>query len=140
LGDSRGIGADRHKVDVDPESQDGIQLPRIQQESTIPASPARARGPQARAAGKIYCSLPLLGFASNYYTSTKTTIPLIWMQRAMRYTPLSLRPISKAFVNTPPLSWDLATKTVQTKPTDPDDLADRAKQVEFAGQLLAFSE
>ena len=30
------LGADRHKLDVDPESQDGILLQRIQQEPTQP--------------------------------------------------------------------------------------------------------
>src|SRR5271169_6086881 len=30
------LGADRHKADVDPESQDGILLQRIQQEPTQP--------------------------------------------------------------------------------------------------------
>ena len=32
------LGADRHKPDVDPESEDGILLQRIQQEPTQPVS------------------------------------------------------------------------------------------------------
>src|ERR1700735_3185184 len=30
------LGADRHKLDVDPETLDGILLQRIQQETTLP--------------------------------------------------------------------------------------------------------
>src|ERR1700733_9672128 len=30
------MGADRHKLDVDPESEDGLLLQRIQQEPTLP--------------------------------------------------------------------------------------------------------
>ena len=34
VGEAR--GADRHKIDVDPETLDGILLQRIQQEPTLP--------------------------------------------------------------------------------------------------------
>jgi hypothetical protein len=40
-----------------------------------------------------------------------------------------------------PLSWDIATKTRQIpKPADPDDLADWARQMEFAKEVLTFTE
>jgi len=145
--------ADRHKVDVDAESQDGILLQRIQQEPTKPRKLAllekyAVEFPKTTSIAWVYEQLLRI------YKDDKENDKLIATAEAMlavdpadldaAYDALQAaqsKGDSEAVRKYVPLSWDIATKTLQTpKPADPDDLADWAKQMEFAKEVIAFSE
>jgi hypothetical protein len=147
------FAADRHKVDIDAESQDGILLQRIQQEPTKPRKLALlerfvAEFPKATSIAWVYEQL------LHVYKDEKDNDKVIVTADAMlavdpadldaAYDALQAAQAkgdSEAVHKYAPLSWDIATKTRQiTKPTDPDDVADWTKQMEFAKQVLAYTE
>jgi hypothetical protein len=145
--------ADRHKVDVDAESQDGILLQRIQQEPTKPRKLAllekyAAEFPKTTSIAWVYEQLLQI------YKDDKDNDKVITTADAMLAAdPEDLDAAYDALQSAQakgdagavrkyvPLSWDLATKTLHVpKPPDPDDAQDWAKQMEFAKEVIAFSE
>ena len=153
LAASGAVAGDRHKVDVDAESQDGILLQRIQQEPTKPRKLAllekyAAEFPQTTSIAWVYEQL------LHVYKDDKNNDKVIAVAEAMlgvdpadldaAYDALQAAQAkgdSEVLRKYLPLSWDLATKTLQIrKPADPDDMAEWAKQMEFAKEVLAFSE
>src|SRR3984885_8503965 len=66
------VGADRHKLDVDPETQDGILLQRIQQEPTPPRKLALlekyvAEYPQTASIAWVYEQLLAMSTEANQW-------------------------------------------------------------------------
>jgi hypothetical protein len=144
---------DRHKVDIDAESQDGILLQRIQQEPTKPRKLALlekfvAEYPKTTSIAWVYEQL------LHIYKDDKDNDKVIATAEAMlAVDPLDLDAADDALLASQAngnsdavrkyaqLSWDIATKTLHIgKPKDPDELADWSKQNEFAKEILAFSE
>jgi hypothetical protein len=147
------LAADRHKADVDPESEDGILLQRIQQEPTLARKQAllekyAAQYPHATSIAWVYEQL--LGI----YKDAKENGKVLAMANAL----LSVDPndldaandalrasqsaastdLIRIFAET---AWDVASKVSQTpKPKDPDEATDWSKQVEFAQEVLSYSE
>jgi hypothetical protein len=147
------MAADRHKVDVDAESQDGILLQRIQQEPTKARKLAllekyAAEFSKTTSIAWVYEQL------LHIYKDDQNNDKVIATAEAMlavdpadldaAYDALQAaqaKDDSEAVRKYVPLSWDLATKTLQiAKPADPDDAADWARQMEFAREVIAFSE
>jgi tetratricopeptide (TPR) repeat protein len=147
------FATDRHKVDIDAESQDGILLQRIQQEPTRPRKLALlekfvADFPTATSIAWVYEQLlPIYKDAKDYDKVIATA------DRMLAVDPNDLDAVHDALTASQakndvdcvrkyaPLAWDVATKTLQSsKPADPDDAVDWAKQMEYARQVLAFSE
>jgi hypothetical protein len=147
------LAADRHKVDVDAESQDGILLQRIQQEPTRPRKLAllekyAAEYPKTTSVAWVYEQL------LHIYKEDKDNDKVIATADAMlavdpadldaAYDALQAAQAKNdvdAVRKYVPVSWDLATKALQiAKPPDPDDVPDWAKQMEFAKEVMAFSE
>ena len=146
-------GGDRHKVDIDAESQDGILLQRIQQEPTKPRKLALlekyvADFPKTTSIAWVYEQL------LHVYKDSKDNDKVIATAEAMlavdpadldaAYDALQAAQAkgdSEAVRNYLPLAWDIATRTLKLpKPADPDDLADWSRQMEFAREVLTFSE
>jgi hypothetical protein len=144
---------DRHKVDIDAESQDGILLQRIQQEPTKPRKLALLEKfvvefPKVTSIAWVYEQL------LHIYKDDKDNDKVIATAESMlavdpadldaAYDALQAAQAkgdSEAVRKYLPLSWDIATKTRQIpKPADPDDLADWARQMEFAKEVLTFTE
>lgn len=147
------LAADRHKVDIDPESEDGILLQRIQQEPTLARKQAllekyAAQYPQASSVAWVYEQL------LSIYKDAKDEEKVIAIGNAL----LSVDPndldaahdalraaqatgatvLTRIFAER---AWDIASKVVLTpKPPDPDDAADWNKQIEFAREVLSYSE
>jgi hypothetical protein len=147
------LGADRHKPDVDPESQDGILLQRIQQEPTQPRKLALlekflAEYPHATSIAWIYEQLLLI-----YMDQSQWDRVIATAEALLAVDPNDLESAHDALKaaqaeNNPELSakyaelaWDLAARTLQTpKPADPEDVPDWTKQMNFARDNLAYSE
>ena len=144
---------DRHKVDIDAESQDGILLQRIQQEPTKPRKLALlekfvAEFPKATSIAWVYEQL------LHVYKDDKDNDKVIATAEAMlavdpgdldaAYDALQAAQAkgdSDAVRKYVPLSWDIATHALKLpKPADPDDRADWARQMEFAKEVLTFTE
>ena len=147
------FGADRHKLDVDAETQDGILLQRIQQEPTRPRKLALLEKyvvefSKTTSIAWVYEQLLPI------YKDQKDNDKVIATAEAMlgvdpgdldaAYDALQAAQAkgdSEAVRKYLPTSWDIATKTLQTpKPADPDDVVDWSKQLEFAKEVLAFAE
>ncbi|HTS49431.1 MAG TPA: hypothetical protein VMH05_15875 [Bryobacteraceae bacterium] len=147
------LAADRHKADVDPESDDGILLQRIQQEPTLARKQAllekyAAQYPHATSIAWVYEQLLPI------YKAAKEDAKVITIANAL----LSVDPndldaaddalrasessgaaeLIRIFAGR---AWDIASKAVLTpKPSDPDDVPDWTKQIEFANEVLSYSE
>src|SRR5579864_4094769 len=139
------FAADRHKVEVDAESQDGILLQRIQQEPTRPRKLALLEkyvAEYSKTAAITWVYEQLLPI----YKDQKDNDKVIATAEAMltvdpndldaAYDALQAAQAkgdSETVRKYLPISWDIATKTLQIrKPADPDDVADWSKQMEFA--------
>jgi tetratricopeptide (TPR) repeat protein len=147
------LGADRHKLDVDPESQDGILLQRIQQEPTQPRKLALlekfvAEYHEAPDIGWVYEQLLPIYMEANQWDRV-----LDAAEGLLAVDPHDLDSAHDALkaaeaLNKPDLivkyaklAWDLATRTLETpKPADPEDVPDWSKQMDFARENLAYSE
>ena len=144
---------DRHKIDIDPESQDGILLQRIRQEPTQPRKLAllekfAAEYPKATSIAWVYDQLlPIYKEAKDNEKVISTA------ERLLALDPADLDAADDALLAAQAkndsegirkyaqLCWDIATHTLQSpKPKDPDDTADWTKQIEFARGILSFSE
>jgi hypothetical protein len=144
---------DRHKLDIDAESADGILLQRIQQEP----APARRQTllekyvvefPKEPGVVWVYEQLlPIYMEAKQYDRVLSAADGLLAMDSndldsahyALKAAEIQKDPylIRKYSV----LCWDLAANAAQAKrPADPDDVADWTKQLEFAKQVQAYSE
>ena len=147
------LGADRHKPDVDPETQDGILLQRIQQEPTQPRKLALlekflAEYPRATSMVWVYEQLLPIYMDQNQWDHV-----IAAAEGLLALDPNDLDSAHDALKaaeaqNNPELiakyaelAWDLATRTLQTpKPADPEYVPDWSKQMDFARENLAYSE
>jgi hypothetical protein len=147
------LAADRHKLDIDPESEDGILLQRIQQEPLPERKLAFLEKyvnqyPKATSVAWVYDRLLPI-----YLTAKQWDKVLATAQNLLALDPADLDSAFAALQaaetqKDPDLirkyaiaSWDAASKATQApKPTDADDVADWNKQIEFANQALAYSE
>ena len=145
--------ADRHKPNIDPESEDGILLQRIQQEPL----PARKQAllekyaatyPTASSIAWVYEQLlPIYKDAKDYQKVIALGNALLAIDpndldavhdvlsaaEATNATEL-VRIFSQR-------AWDIASKAVLTpKPSDPDDVADWNKLIDFAKEVMSYSE
>jgi hypothetical protein len=147
------LGADRHKIDVDPETDDGVMLQRIQQEPTQPRKLAllekyAAEYPKATSIAWVYEQLLTI------YVEAKEDDKLIATADAL----LAIDPddldsahdaLRAAESKAAPaliskyaeLAWDIASRVSQKpKPQDSDEAQSWAKQMDFARQVLDYTE
>ena len=147
------LRADRHKIDVDPETDDGILLQRIQQEP-LPARKQAllekyaAQYPKATSIAWVYEQLLPI------YKEAKDNQKVIAIANALlAVDPNDLDAADDAFRASETSgatdltrvfaerAWDLASKAlVAPKPSDPDDVADWAKQIAFAKDVMSYAE
>jgi len=144
---------DRHKVDVDPESDDGILLQRIQQEPTVPRKLAllekfASQYPKATSIAWVYEQLLPIYAESNQPDKVLSTA-----ERLLAIDPRDLDSAHYALKvaeakndndlirKYAAITWDLASQALQTKkPADPDDVPDWTKLIAFSKQLMSYSE
>ena len=147
------LGADRHKPDVDPESDDGILLQRIQQEPTLPRKLALlekyvAEYPKTVSIAWVYEQLlPIYKEAMQWDRVITTADGLLAVDPndldsahdGLKAAEALNNP--ELMIKYAELAWDLATRTLQTpKPADPEDVPDWTKQMDFARENLAYCE
>jgi hypothetical protein len=147
------LGAERHKPDVDPESQDGILLQRIQQEPTQPRKLALlekflAEYPKATSIAWIYEQFLLIYMDQSQWDRVIATAEALLAvdpndldcaHDALKAAEAQNNP--ELIAKYAELAWDLAARTLQTpKPADPEDGPDWTKQMNFARDNLAYSE
>jgi tetratricopeptide (TPR) repeat protein len=147
------LGADRHKPDVDAESQDGILLQRIQQEPTQPRKLALlekflAEYPKATSIAWIYEQLLLIYMDQSQWDRVIATAEALLAvdpndldcaHDALKAAEAENNP--ELIAKYAELGWDLAARTLQTpKPADPEDVPDWTKQMNFARDNLTYSE
>src|ERR1700683_5609350 len=147
------LGADRHKLDVDPETEDGILLQRIQQEPTQPRKLAllekyAVEYTEAHTIGWVYEHLLPIYMEANKWD--RVIAPADGMLARDPYDLDSAHDGLKAAeaqnnfalrIKYAELAWDLASRTLKApKPADPDDLPDWTKQTAFAKEVLDYSE
>src|SRR4030088_1705419 len=147
------LGADRHRLEIDPEREDGILLQRIEQEPVPERKLAFLEKfvneyPNATSVAWVYEQLlPIYMAAKRWDNALATAQSLLELDpddvncasTALQAAEAEKNPelIRKYAV----ASWDAASKAVLTqKPADADDVADWNKQVEFANQSRAYSE
>ncbi len=149
----RALGADRHKLDVDPESEDGILLQRIQQEPTLPRKLALlekyvAEYPKAAPIAWVYEQLlPIYMDAMQWDRVIATAEALLAVDPNDLDSAHDVLKAAEA-LNDPELkikyselAWDLASRTLAApQPSDPDDLPYWTKQTTFAREVLDYSE
>jgi hypothetical protein len=146
-------GADRHKLDIDPESEDGILLQRIQQEPVPERKLAFlekfvGQYPKATSLPWVYEQLLPIYLAAKQWDKV-----LVTAQNLLASDPDDLDSASAALQASEVqkdteltrkyavTSWDAASKAAQApKPADADDVADWSKQIEFANQAQAYAE
>src|ERR1700733_5194491 len=127
------LGADRHKLDVDPETQDGLLLQRIQQEPTQPRKLALLEKyvveyPKTAAVAWVYEQLLPIYMEANQWDRVIATA-----EGLLAVDPNDLDSAHDALkaaetennvelrAKYAPLAWDLASRALQApKPTDPD--------------------
>jgi len=146
-------GADRHKLDVDPESEDGILLQRIQQEPTQPRKLALlekyvAQYPKAPSIVWVYEQLlPIYMQANDWDRVIAAADGLLAVDPndldsahdGLKAAEAQNNPELR--IKYAQLAWDLASRTLQVpKPSDPDDVAEWSKQTAFAREVLDYSE
>jgi tetratricopeptide (TPR) repeat protein len=147
------LAADRHKPDVDPESQDGILLQRIQQEPAQPRKLALlekylAEYPKAASIAWVYEQLLVIYMDQSQWDRVIGTA-----EGLLALDPNDLDSAHDALkaaeaqnnveliAKYAELDWDLATRALQSpKPADPEDVPDWNKQMDFARENLSYSE
>jgi tetratricopeptide (TPR) repeat protein len=150
---SGALGADRHKPDVDPETQDGILLQRIQQEPTQPRKLALlekflAEYPHATSIAWIYEQLLFIYMDQSQWDHVIATAEALLAvdpndldsaHDALKAAETQSYP--ELIAKYSELAWDLATRALQTpKPADPEAVPVWTKQMTFARDNLAYSE
>jgi hypothetical protein len=150
---SAALGADRHKPDVDPETQDGILLQRIQQEPTQPRKLALlekflAEYPKATSLAWVHEQLLFIYMDQRQWDRVIATA-----EGLLALDPNDLDSAHDALkaaeaqnnveliAKYAELDWDLATRALQSpKPADPEEIPDWNKQMDFAHENLSYSE
>ena len=150
---SGALGADRHKPDVDPETQDGILLQRIQQEPTQPRKLALlekflAEYPHATSIAWIYEQLLFIYMDQSQWDHVIATAEALLAvdpndldsaHDALKAAETQSYP--ELIAKYSELTWDLAARALQTpKPAEPDAVPDWTRQMNFARDNLAYSE
>src|SRR5579864_5081862 len=142
-----------HKPNIDPESPDGILVQRIQQEPTLPRKLALLEKfveefPKSNSAAWVFEQL-----LSIYKDANQQDKVLATADALLAVDPNDLDAAHDALKavetkNDPDLTqsyaalaWDVASKVAQSaKPSDPDEAATWTKQVQFANEVLAYTE
>lgn len=145
--------ADRHKLIIDPESDDGILLQRIQQEPMAPRKLALlekfvAQYPKTPSIAWAYEQLLTIYSGANQPDKVAATAESLLAidpndldsaHYALRVA--ESRNDTESIRKYAVICWDIASKAAQTKrPSDPDDVPDWNKQIEFAKQVMTYSE
>lgn len=145
--------ADRHKLDADPETQEGLLLQRIQQEPTTPRKLALlekylADYPKGTSLAWVYEQLlPIYMDAMQWDRVLASAGGLLAVDPndvdsahdALKAAEALNDPELKA--KYAELAWDLAARVLQTpKPSNPDDLAQWTKRTTYAQEVLDYSE
>lgn len=147
------LGADRHKLDVDPESEDGILLQRIEQEPTQPRKLALLEKyvveyPEAAPVVWVYEQLLPIYMEANQWDRVIATADGLLTRDPNDLDSAHDGLKAAEALNNPELrikyaelAWDLAARTLKgPKPSDPDDLPEWTKQRAFAQEVLDYSE
>jgi hypothetical protein len=150
---SDALAADRHKPEVDPETEDGILLQRIQQEPTQPRKLAllekyAAAYPKATSMAWVYEQLlPIYLEVKQWDRVIATAQGLLALDPndldSAHDALKAAEALNDAELKTKyaELAWDLASPTLQApQPSDPDDLPEWTKQTAFAREVLDYSE
>jgi hypothetical protein len=147
------LGADRHKPDVDPETQEGILLQRIQQEPTQPRKLALLEKyiveyPKTNSSAWVFEQLLYI------YMDTAQWDRVIQSADGLlaadpndvdsAYDALKAAEAqnnSELIAKYSQLAWDLASRALQTpKPSNADDLPDWTKLMAYDREALDYSE
>jgi tetratricopeptide (TPR) repeat protein len=147
------LGADRHKLDIDPESEDGILLQRIQQEPLPERKLALlekyvAQYPKASSVAWVYEQLlPIYVTAKQWDKVLGTAQSLLALDATELDAACDALQAAEAQKDTElirkyaAVSWDAASKAaLAQKPSDPDDVPEWTKQIEFSNQSMAYAE
>jgi hypothetical protein len=147
------MGAGWHKLDVDPESQDGLLLQRIQQEPTQPRKLALlekyvAEYPMASSIAWVYEQLlSIYGELTQWDRVISTADRLLAVDPYDVESPYDGLKAAEALNDAElrakyaELAWDNASRALKApKPSDPDDLPDWTKRMTFAQEELDYSE
>ena len=147
------LGADRHKLDVDPETQDGLLLQRIQQEPTQPRKLALlekyvAEYPMGSSIGWVYEQLlPIYTEASQWDRVIATADALLAVDPKDVDSAHDALKAAEAENNAElrtkysELALELALSALQApKPSNPDDLPDWTKQTAFIKEVQDYAE
>ncbi len=147
------LGADRHKLDVDPESQDGLLLQRIQQEPTQPRKLALlekyvADYPMASSIAWVYEQLlPIYTETSQWDRVIATADALLAVDPndvdaahdALKAAETENNPELR--IKYSELAIDLALRALQApKPANPDDLPDWTKRTAYVSEVQDYAE
>jgi hypothetical protein len=146
-------GADRHKADVDPETQDGLLLQRIQQEPTQPRKLALLEKyvveyPNASSIAWVYEQLLSIYMEANQWDRVIATAESLLAADPNDFDSAhdalkaaQARNNSELIAKYAGLAWDRASHGLQApKPSDPDDVADWTKQMAYAQDVLENAE
>lgn len=147
------LGADRHKLDVDPETQDGILLQRIEQEPTQPRKLALlekyvAEYPNTTSITWVYEQLlPIYSDLMQWDRVIATTDALLAVDPNDVDSAHDALKAAEALNNQDlrikyaELAWDNASRAVKApKPANPDDLPDWTKRMTYVQEVLDYSE
>ena len=147
------FGGDRHKIDVDAESDDGILLQRIQQEPLAKRKLSllekyAAQFPRTTSIAWVYEQLLPI-----YVDSKQLDKVLATAENLLAVDPYDVDAADAALhaaesINDASLvqkyaalCWDVASRAAKSKrPADPDDVPDWSKQVDFSKQLMSYAE
>jgi len=145
--------ADRHKLDIDPESDDGILLQRIEQEPVPERKLAFlekfvAEYPKATSLAWVYDQLlPIYAGAKQWdkvlatANSLQALDPDDLNSASVGLQAAEAQKDSEATRKYAVASWDAASKALLTpKPADADDAAEWSKEMDFAKQAQTYSE
>lgn len=147
------LGADRHKLDVDPETQDGFLLQRIEQEPTQPRKLALLEKyvndyPNGSNIAWVYEQLlPIYTELNQWDRVIATAEGLLAVDPNDVDSAHDALKAAEALndetqrIKYAELAWDLASHALQApKPSDSDDLPDWTKQTTFDHEVLDYSE
>src|SRR5580692_3651075 len=142
------LGAGRHKLDIDPESEDGILLQRIQQEPLPERKLAFlekyvAQYPKASSVAWVYEQLlPIYVTAKQWDKVLGTAQSLLALDAACdALQAAEAQKDTELIRKYAAVSWDAASKAaLAQKPSDPDDVPEWTKQIEFSNQSMAYAE
>jgi hypothetical protein len=147
------LGADRHKLDVDSETLDGILLQRIEQEPTLPRKLALLEKyvveyPKTTSVPWVYEQLLSIYMeASQWDRVIATADGMLGADPNDVESPYDALKAAEAQSNPElmtkyaELAWDNASHELQSpKPSDPDDLPDWTKRMTFDQEALDYSE